>query len=109
MPHRIHSNALATGTVRLHRVLTSEAAPSRVHTRRDLLQGLLDVGLDVGGGEVAAETLDELAVLADKELLEVPGNVGASDRGPQGDGGRVEGAWRREMGCVELSDGRAAC
>ena len=56
------------------------------------LERLLDEGRNVGGREVAAEALDELAILANEELLEVPGDVGASDRRPQGHGGRVEGA-----------------
>ena len=73
------------------------------------LRQVFDIFGDVGGRKVPAEAVGDLAVVVHEELLEVPGDVGARDGRPQGDGGGVEGAWPRGMGCVELSDGRAAC
>ena len=54
------------------------------------LQQLVDVAGDGVGVEVATVALDGRAVGTDEELLEVPRDVRAADRRPEGDGRGAE-------------------
>ena len=67
------------------------------------LHCLLDPLLDIGSRVIPAEALDNLTILTDEELLEVPGNVRASNRRPQGDGRRVEGTAGEDEGILVLA------
>merc|ERR1719261_189067 len=115
---KCRSRATAAGSLVAMSVLGPQRTPEsicvkRLHTHTQTrparllfalrLERLLDVRGNIGRRVVAAEALDDLAVLADEELFEVPGNVGARHRRPKRHRGRVEGAAREDERVVVVA------
>mmetsp|Transcript_11789 Transcript_11789/g.20154 ORF Transcript_11789/g.20154 Transcript_11789/m.20154 type:complete len:239 (+) Transcript_11789:204-920(+) len=74
--------------------------PPDRRARQSALHQRGDVGVNVAGREVTRVALDQLAVGADQELLEVPRDVRARDGRPQRDGGAAEAAARQDESLV---------